>query len=175
MQGTATHNTTDAGIGFAFKYNEWHLRALKKIVNLYIVKEVRLVSDIPGILIMTHGEAGKGLIKSLQMIVGETGDIYAIPLLLGESIEEYVAKVKEVLDKHTTAIALVDLYGGTPSNCAASLTSKYNLDVISGVNLPMVIEAIQFRAKVKGEELRRRLVEAGQNGIKDIKNELNQK
>lgn len=130
---------------------------------------------IPGILIMTHGETGKELINSLEMIVGEIENVYALPLLLGEDVNSYIAKVRELLDKHSNAIALVDIFGGTPSNCAASLTSCYNLEVISGVNLPMVIEAVQLRTTDKGEALRQKLVRAGQSGIRDIKKELSQR
>ncbi len=112
---------------------------------------------------------------SLEMIVGPVENIFAVPLLPGQGMEAYLAKIAHVLEaKDSEAILLVDLFGGTPSNCAASLFSQcqYNVEVVSGVNLPMLIEATQIRGALTGRELRQRLIDAGRGGIRDVVYEL---
>lgn len=132
-----------------------------------------MMTKVPGIVVMTHGKTGKELIASLEMIVGSTENITAVSLLPGQTPEAYLAEVRGILDEQdSNTILLVDLFGGTPSNCAASLSSKYNVEIISGVNLPMLIEAVQLRGIVNGEELRQQLVDAGCNGIKDLIKEM---
>ena len=66
------------------------------------------------------------------------------------------------------SLLTVDMFGGTPSNCAGGLSSKYPVEVISGVNIPMLIEAVQLRDLYSGEELRQHLVEAGVTGVNDL-------
>ncbi len=131
--------------------------------------------EVPGIVVLTHGTTGKELIASLEMIVGTTENISAVPLLPGQSPESYLNEIRHVLDEQVfDTILLVDLFGGTPSNCAAKLCFEYSVDVVSGVNLPMLVEALQIRGTVTGQKLRQRLVEAGRDGIRDIVFELNQ-
>ncbi len=132
-------------------------------------------TEIPSIIVLTHGTIGKELIASAEMIVGSIDNVFDVPLFPGQTPEEYLAVVKRVLEKQRPeAILLVDLFGGTPSNCSASLSSQYDVAVISGVNLPMLVEALQARGVVTGEELRQQLVDAGRDGIRDVIYEVSQ-
>ena len=131
-------------------------------------------TKVPSIVVMTHGTVARELIASLEMIVGATDNIFAVTLLPGQTPEAYLAEAKSILVKQDSkAILFVDLFGGTPSNCAARLSTQYDVEIISGVNLPMLIEAVQLRGIVEGEELRRQIVYAGRNSIKDLKSEIN--
>ncbi|MFB2022227.1 PTS sugar transporter subunit IIA [Pseudoflavonifractor sp. P01025] len=121
------------------------------------------------IILMTHGKVGEQMIEGLGMIVGITDEVYAVPLLPGMSVEEYMAQVSSLLeDQEKPSILLVDMFGGTPSNCAGGLSCKYPVEVISGVNIPMLIEAVQIRGLYSGEELRQHLVKAGVTGVNDL-------
>lgn len=132
-------------------------------------------TEVPSVILLTHGTTGKELIASLEMIVGATENICAVPLLPGQSPESYLGEIRHLLKKQASdAILLVDLFGGTPSNCAAKLCCEFNVDVVSGVNLPMLVEAFQARGLESGRKLRQRLVEAGRDGIRDIVSELSQ-
>lgn len=124
---------------------------------------------IPKIVLMTHGMVGVELIQTLDMIVGITDEVYAVPLVPGQTLESYVAQVSEILEKQDVpSILLVDLFGGTPSNCAGSLSAKYDVEIISGVNVPMLVEAVQIRGLYTGEELREQLIVGGCSGIHDL-------
>jgi len=123
----------------------------------------------PKIVLMTHGRVGEEMIQSLDMIVGITEEVYAVPLFPGQTLERYVAQVSEILENQDVpSILLVDLFGGTPSNCASSLSAKYDVEIVSGVNVPMLVEAVQVRGLFNGEELRQQLISGGCNGINDL-------
>lgn len=127
-----------------------------------------MMETIPKIFIMTHGNFGCELIKSLEMITGTTEGVYAVPLMPGDTPERYIASVEGIMREEKKGIMLVDLLGGTPSNCAGKIASYCNVEVVTGVNLAMLIEAIQIREACSGEMLRNNLVEAGRNGIEDL-------
>lgn len=121
------------------------------------------------IILMTHGRVGEQMIEGLKMIVGITDEVYAVPLLPGMTVEEFMDQVSSLLEEQEDpSLLLVDMFGGTPSNCAGALSSKYSVEVISGVNIPMLIEAVQIRGMYSGEELRQHLAKAGVTGINDL-------
>lgn len=98
------------------------------------------------VVILTHGEFGESLVQSMKMIIGEVKDIYSFSLKkdmsIGDLIEVVETKIK-AFGKYT--VILTDLFGGTPNNVAMYLKQKYYCEVISGVNLPMLIDLIISR------------------------------
>ncbi|CAM2810993.1 PTS sugar transporter subunit IIA [Erysipelothrix tonsillarum] len=93
------------------------------------------------IIIGTHGRFGEELIKSAEMIAGKLEHVHAVSLLPEYSFEDYMKKVDETLSQcDGPIIALVDIFGGTPSNVFTVLSKKYNQAVITGVNLPVLID-----------------------------------
>lgn len=93
------------------------------------------------LLILTHGEFGKYLLQSAQMIIGETPHATAVSLCHEDSPEDFLKKVEsEVANISGDIICLVDLFGGSPCNTALRLSKNRKLQIISGLNLPMLIE-----------------------------------
>lgn len=93
------------------------------------------------IVIGTHGRFGEELIKSVEMIIGPLEQVYCVSLLPSESFEEFMNKADRVLAEFKEpSIVLVDLFGGTPCNVFTILTNKYNHQVITGLNLPVLID-----------------------------------
>ncbi len=93
------------------------------------------------IVIGTHGRFGEELIKSAEMIVGKMENVKAVSLLPMMSFEVFMERVNSVLcDLKDPVLALADIYGGTPCNVLTALTKKYHHNVITGVNLPMLID-----------------------------------
>ena len=93
------------------------------------------------IIIGTHGKFGEEIIKSAEMIVGKLENVRVISLLEGMSFEEFMQQANDILGNlEGQTVALVDLYGGTPCNVLTALTKKYNHNVITGLNLPMLID-----------------------------------
>lgn len=125
------------------------------------------------ILILTHGNFGLELLKSAEMIIGKQEYIIPLGLKPGMSPEEFLAQVTAELNKNEEYIILCDLFGGTPANISAVLASTNNLKCISGVNMPMLIEACTMRMSLEKEELFNNILQAGIDGCKNINQELN--
>lgn len=93
------------------------------------------------IVIGTHGRFGEELVKSAEMIAGKMANVECCSLLPEYSFEEYMHKVDETLSKKECfTLVLVDLYGGTPCNVFTVLSKKYHYNVLTGLNLPLLID-----------------------------------
>ncbi|EHG7887966.1 PTS sugar transporter subunit IIA [Citrobacter sp.] len=93
------------------------------------------------IIILTHGDAGKELLNSSEMIVGKTKNTTAISLIIGMSPETLMEQTRKILRPNIKTVILTDIYGGTPSNVATVLSREYPIHCISGINLAMLLEA----------------------------------
>lgn len=101
------------------------------------------------VIVMTHGYLARELVSTVQGIVGQVPDLVAVCLESHEGIEDLQHKLMAVLAQdrqdRNGYLLLVDMFGGTPSNVALVLAQQYPLQVITGVNLPMVLEAVLHR------------------------------
>jgi len=95
------------------------------------------------IIIATHGDYGRALIQSAEMIIGSVDNVYSISLTPEKSFEDFLLEAETLLKENepdANVFAFVDLFGGTPSNVLTVLTKKYQHEVIAGVNLPMFVD-----------------------------------
>lgn len=93
------------------------------------------------IVIGTHGKFGEELVNSAQMIVGKMRHVACCSLYPETSFEEFMYQVNETMrKKEGFTIVLVDLYGGTPCNVFTVLSRKYDCHILTGLNLPMLID-----------------------------------
>lgn len=93
------------------------------------------------IVIGTHGKFGEELVNSAQMIVGMMKHVTCCSLLPEYSFEEYMHLIdKTMSEQESFTIVLVDLFGGTPCNVFTVLSRKYKYQVLTGLNLPMLID-----------------------------------
>ena len=93
------------------------------------------------IIVATHGQFGKYLIESAAMIAGEMEEVTAIGLEADMAPENFVHEVeKHLKDYEGKVLILVDLFGGTPFNSSAYMMKNYDVEIITGVNLPLLIE-----------------------------------
>ena len=105
------------------------------------------------ILVITHGEFGIELIKSAEMIMGPQKNLCALALRPGESVDDLRKDASRIVEENEKrgleTILLVDLLGGSPSNVSLSLLSKYDLHILTGINMPMLIELLTFYQTVE--------------------------
>ena len=126
------------------------------------------------VVIITHGNFGKELLESVEMIMGEQKDVVTRGLNLGDDVESLRADIEKIVDENQKSnkdtIVLVDLFGGSPSNIALSLLKHYDVRVMTGVNMPMLIEMLSSRNNYDYgiEDLVERSYRAGTDGIKKI-------
>lgn len=111
------------------------------------------------ILVCTHGRFGEELIRSAEMIGGKLRNITAVSLLEDMSMDDYYAAVKEGLDEQSVYLCLTDLFGGTPCNTLLNLSRDYNMEILCGVNLPMLLEASSSCGFTAVEDLKKHLME----------------
>ncbi len=93
-------------------------------------------------LIVTHGGLAQELLAAAHRIVGETRNLSALSLDWDDSFEEASRKLRHKVAELPRAdglLILTDIYGGTPNNVALTLRSPGAVEVVSGVNLPMVV------------------------------------
>ena len=85
-------------------------------------------------------------------------------------MEEYAGQVAEAIGRLPDgSIVFLDLFGGTPFNTAARLLLERQVYAFTGFNLPMLIEAMSSRDVYAGEELAQAVLEAGQAGMRDVR------
>jgi PTS system mannose-specific IIA component len=121
-----------------------------------------------GVLVVTHGRLGHELVKAAGMIVEEITHIESFSLGWHNNVEKSKAKIAKAVasvDKGKGVIILTDMFGGTPSNLSLPLLEKGKLEIITGVNLPMVIKLANQSGKESFEELANRVKEQGQSQI----------
>ena len=101
-----------------------------------------------GIVLVTHGRLAEELVAAMEHVVGPQDAVGAICIGPDDDMEERRAQILESIskvDSGTGVILLTDMFGGTPSNLAISVIEKANVEVIAGVNLPMLIKLASVR------------------------------
>ncbi|WP_279138735.1 PTS sugar transporter subunit IIA [Faecalicoccus pleomorphus] len=119
------------------------------------------------ILVCTHGHFGEELIKSVEMIGGQLKNTVAIPLLENMSMDDYYNAVKKELDENKVNFCLTDLFGGTPCNTLLNLSRDYNIEILCGVNLPVLLETSNCNFS-SIEETKKHLMEIYQTNGFDV-------
>ena len=121
-----------------------------------------------GLLIVTHCDLGKELLNAAEFIVGKIEAVDTIAItetsgtdLLRKKIEAKVA----ALDSGDGVLVLTDMFGGTPSNLSLSFLKEGRIEVLTGVNLPMMIAIVQNRPNFNVIALAEKAQEAGKMGI----------
>ncbi|HEV7573905.1 MAG TPA: PTS sugar transporter subunit IIA [Thermoanaerobaculia bacterium] len=96
-----------------------------------------------GALIVTHGNLASELLNAARKIESTDVVIEAVPLEWTDSVDEAREKIRVALDRVGTdggVIIFTDMFGGTPSNISLSFLEKDRVEIITGVNLPMVVK-----------------------------------
>ena len=122
-----------------------------------------------GILIVTHRQLGDALIDAAEFILGEVPEsTQAVSIDLSENAEKLRSKIKTAIKKvngHQGVLIMTDMFGGTPSNLSYSFLEEGRVEVISGVNLPILIKAVSARKSNSLSELAELLEAYGKKSI----------
>lgn len=96
-----------------------------------------------GALIVTHGNLANELLFAARKIESTVGVIEAVPLDWADTVDEAREKIRLALDRVGAdggVIIFTDMFGGTPSNISLSFLEKDRVEIITGVNLPMIVK-----------------------------------
>jgi len=121
-----------------------------------------------GILIVSHGELGTELLRTAEEIVGKLPGVEAVSVHATEQIEKARKKIEAVLQRvndGSGVLILTDLFGGTPSNLVLSYLEAGRLEVVTGVNLPMLMKLPALREERDLRALADKLAKYGQRNI----------
>lgn len=121
-----------------------------------------------GVILVAHGALADEFLSAMQYIVGPQKQIATVSIFPKDDIqkrrEEILAKVNLVNDGSGVVI-LTDMFGGTPSNLSISLLEKENIEVVAGLNLPMLIKLAGLRSNCTLKEAANAAEEAGKKYI----------
>lgn len=122
-----------------------------------------------GIVIVTHCQLGEALIEAAEFIIGERpGSLESVSIDLSENAEKLRNKISQGIKKverQEGVLILTDMFGGTPSNLSYSFLEEGRIEVLSGVNLPVLIQAANMREKMKLDQLASNLESFGKKSI----------
>ena len=123
-----------------------------------------------GALIVTHGKLAYELLNAAQKIEANIGVMEAVPLEWTDTVDEAREKIRLALDRIGEAdgvIIFTDMFGGTPSNISLSFLEKGRVEIITGVNLPMVVKFATMQQEAKDvSTLAHVIVEKGSKAIR---------
>jgi PTS system mannose-specific IIA component len=122
-----------------------------------------------GILILTHGELGVQFLETARLI-GLTSEEQTMALAVDpkaapESVRDQLAKTITKLNRGSGVLILTDLFGGTPTNLSLSFLNEGKVEVVTGLNLPMLIKSINSRGDHDLTSLARLACDAGKENI----------
>ena len=121
-----------------------------------------------GMILVTHGRLAEELIAALEHVVGPQESIAAVCIGPDDDMEQHRHKIMEQTretDNGDGVVLLTDMFGGTPSNLAISVMDKVNVEVIAGINLPMLIKLTSVRDSLPLAEAVASAQEAGRKYI----------
>ena len=122
-----------------------------------------------GIVIVTHCQLGEALIGAAEFIIGSRPEsLESVSIDLNENAEKLRNKISRGIKNvkgQEGVLILTDMFGGTPSNLSYSFLEEGRIEVLSGVNLPILIQAASMRKKMKLDELATDLESFGKKSI----------
>jgi PTS system mannose-specific IIA component len=120
-----------------------------------------------GLVVVTHAGLATSLIAAATMITGTSDGCEAVELHADDPADGLVARIAASLGRvgQDGAIIMTDMFGGTPSNAAMSFLQEGTVEVVTGVNLPMMVEFLSRRERMSLEELSASLLRCGRESV----------
>ncbi len=121
-----------------------------------------------GGIIVSHGKLAEELLNALTIILGEVVNMEAISIGWFDDVEDSKKKINQALkkvDQKNGVLIFTDMFGGTPSNLSFSFLKDNQIEIITGVNLPMLIKFVSLQRSNKLNEVAKKVVEQGKKNI----------
>jgi mannose PTS system EIIA component len=126
-------------------------------------------TDMVGVVIVTHGQLAAELLNAAEMIVGDLPQFTAVSIGWHDDVDvarEAIAKAITKVDRRRGVLVLTDMFGGTPSNLGLTFLEAGRVEVITGVNLPMLIKLARTPPDREIRVLAREMCEDGRAAIR---------
>lgn len=121
-----------------------------------------------GLVLISHGNLAHEMKAAMEHVVGEQEAVETVAIFPQDDMEKRRSEIIEKIDavnKGQGVVVLTDMFGGTPSNLAISIMEKKNIEVLAGMNLPMLIKLAQVRATASVNEAAISAQDAGRKYI----------
>ena len=121
-----------------------------------------------GVVVVTHGQLATELVNAAEMIVGDLPQFVAVSIGWHEDVADAREDIAQAVDRvrgDAGVLILTDMFGGTPSNLGLTFLEKDRIEVITGVNLPMLIKLAGLRSSSDLLAVAREMREHGRNAI----------
>jgi PTS system mannose-specific IIA component len=122
-----------------------------------------------GVVVVTHGNLGESLLDTCRMITGEISGLTSVSIGSTDDVELVRGKISTAIEEvrgPMGVILLVDMFGGTPSNIALSFLTGKDVEVVTGVNLPMLTKLFAFEPEMSLHDAAVLLRDYGREHIK---------
>jgi PTS system mannose-specific IIA component len=106
-----------------------------------------------GVVVVTHGNYGQSLLDAAMAILGSQDRASAVGIDMSTAVEEILGRIRaavQAAEAGAGVLILTDMFGGTPTNLSLSLLGTGRLEVITGVNLPMLLKVLSGRERPLG-------------------------
>lgn len=122
------------------------------------------------IVLVSHGDLASALLRAATMIAGPQERVFTVEIVPGQSTDSLSQALADVLREiePEPALVLVDLLGGTPYNVAARHALGDDVECVTGVNLPMLLEAIMSRDSLTLSEVVASITQAGRDSVRNL-------
>lgn len=128
------------------------------------------------IIISGHGQFSLGLLDAFEMIFGKDADVRAIPFFKGEGLPQMQEKFQQAIEQIEPAkevLILVDVFAGTPYNAASQIAyQNERVDILTGVNLPILLEAAAAKEQLNLIQLIEKLKQVAVDSHKNFRSVL---
>jgi PTS system mannose-specific IIA component len=121
-----------------------------------------------GGIIVSHGRLAEELLNALTIILGEAPNIEAISIGWYDDVEESKKKINQSLkrvDQKNGVVIFTDMFGGTPSNLSFSFLKENQVEIITGINLPMLIKFVSLQRSNNLKDVSKKVVDQGKKNI----------
>jgi len=121
-----------------------------------------------GGVIVSHGNLAIELLAATEIVVGKLNHIAAVSIGWNDEVEtakQQIAKAIKKVSQGNGVLVLTDMFGGTPTNISAMFIAENEIEIVTGVNLPMVIKLASQQNIMSLSEMARQVVEQGKKSI----------
>lgn len=126
--------------------------------------EIRKIGGV----VISHGQVATELVAAAEAVVGDVSHVMAVSIGWHDDVEtakDEIARAIENVSSGTGVLLLTDMFGGTPTNIAAMFLKEDEVELVTGVNLPMVIKLASADREMTLRELAKEVEEQGKEAI----------
>jgi mannose PTS system EIIA component len=121
-----------------------------------------------GLLVVSHGRLAEELVEAVRTIVGPVDALEAVSIGWDVEVARATRLIEDAarrVDRGAGVLILTDMFGGTPTNLGLSLYEHGRIEIVTGVNLPMLVKFTNLRGELDLHEVARRIASQGRDAI----------